>query len=514
VTQLGSHSTIRDVVEVEHLKLEVVAGSAGLDRAVSYTHVSELEDASAWLDGGELLMTNGLGLPAEADGQVRYLAKLHDRRAAAIAIGVRSPPLTQDLLLLADQLRFPILRIPRETPFLAIAHLVADMNHDAAHRRLITHIRILDTLRLKSEKGFTTARLIAELENISGYHLAVVSAATRSTIFRGAVTAATLAEKLPTTGHFLVPGGFGIALPVRGRLAGYLVAVEREDVEPAGLQALQHIATVLALEIAVLHQTREFQRRVGAEILAELLSGRMASGAAADRLIEFGFDPDGQYSLAALRPVDERLGGIDDDGLNHVLCDSFSAHAMLDQQSDLLVLVEAGDEAIERALPAAHARAGFSTPFADLGSLPLARREALWALVMGTDSERPLARFGQDDQMMQWLPSSRTELEIMIERRIGPIRAYDDTHGSSLLASLSAFFRHERRLAVAATELGIHKHTLAYRLKRIEELTSRRLDRIQDLSELWIALKALPLVGDDAGVNLLSVEPKNDSIPM
>ncbi|UNB53138.1 PucR family transcriptional regulator [Mycolicibacterium sp. YH-1] len=486
------------------MKLEVLAGASGLDRSVSYTHVSELDDPSAWLDGGELLMTNGLGLPEDAEGQTSYLAGLHQRHAAAVAIGVRNPPLTTNLLELADRLEFPILRVPREVPFLAIAHLVADLNQDAAQRRLVTHVRILDTLRLKAERGYTIARLIMELEAISGYHLAVISARNRSTIFRGAAPIdIALPDELPDSGHFLIPEGFGLALPVRGRLAGYLIALESNDAEPAGLQALQHIATVMALEIAVIHQARESQRRSGAEILAELLGGRMNGSTAAERLGEFGFASTGSFELAALRGVGEQQ--LDDEGLNHALCDAFTPHVMLKQQSELLLLFEAGDELIGQIMLQASARAGVSTPFTDLSALSLARREAVWSLVMGADHEQPIAHFGQRDQMIQWLPSSRTELDLLIARRLGPIQAYDDEHNTALMISLGAYFRHERRLTVAAGELGIHKHTLAYRLKRIEEVTGRNLDRIQDLAELWIALKALPLVRDDvAGLGLFS----------
>ena len=41
----------------------------------------------------------------------------------------------------------------------------------------------------------------------------------------------------------------------------------------------------------------------------------------------------------------------------------------------------------------------------------------------------------------------------------------------------------------------IHKHTLAYRLKRVEQLTGRSLATTGDLAELWLALRALDVVG-------------------
>ena len=49
---------LRDLLR--ELELEVVAGEAGLDRAVRWVHISELADPTPWLSGGELLLTTGL----------------------------------------------------------------------------------------------------------------------------------------------------------------------------------------------------------------------------------------------------------------------------------------------------------------------------------------------------------------------------------------------------------------------------------------------------------------------
>ena len=51
---------------LRELELTVVAGEAGLDRAVRWVHISELEDPTPWLSGGELLLTTGLQLGDDA----------------------------------------------------------------------------------------------------------------------------------------------------------------------------------------------------------------------------------------------------------------------------------------------------------------------------------------------------------------------------------------------------------------------------------------------------------------
>ena len=55
---------LRDLLR--ELELEIVAGEAGLDRAVRWVHISELADPTPWLSGGELLLTTGLQLGDDA----------------------------------------------------------------------------------------------------------------------------------------------------------------------------------------------------------------------------------------------------------------------------------------------------------------------------------------------------------------------------------------------------------------------------------------------------------------
>jgi len=40
----------------------------------------------------------------------------------------------------------------------------------------------------------------------------------------------------------------------------------------------------------------------------------------------------------------------------------------------------------------------------------------------------------------------------------------------------------------------VHRQTLAYRIRRVEQLTGRQLRRVADLSELWLARQAWNLV--------------------
>ena len=66
--------TVKDIVSISGMPLKLVAGEGSLDRPIRWVHVSELEDPTPWLKGGELFLTPGLGVgstPARQRADVR-----------------------------------------------------------------------------------------------------------------------------------------------------------------------------------------------------------------------------------------------------------------------------------------------------------------------------------------------------------------------------------------------------------------------------------------------------------
>jgi purine catabolism regulator len=75
-----------------------------------------------------------------------------------------------------------------------------------------------------------------------------------------------------------------------------------------------------------------------------------------------------------------------------------------------------------------------------------------------------------------------------------PIERTEGEYGGELLRSLEAFLEHNGNWERAARRLYCHRHTLRYRIRKIEELTGRDLGRATDRIELWLALRARELV--------------------
>ncbi|MCU1653737.1 MAG: hypothetical protein JWQ60_4886, partial [Pseudonocardia sp.] len=65
---------------------------------------------------------------------------------------------------------------------------------------------------------------------------------------------------------------------------------------------------------------------------------------------------------------------------------------------------------------------------------------------------------------------------------------------SDLVGSLATFLSCQRSWQRTGRALGVHKQTVLYRMRRVEQLTGRVLAETADLAELWVALQARSLL--------------------
>jgi purine catabolism regulator len=85
-------------------------------------------------------------------------------------------------------------------------------------------------------------------------------------------------------------------------------------------------------------------------------------------------------------------------------------------------------------------------------------------------------------------------LRLYCDSVLGPIEESDERYAAELLRSLEAFIERNGHWERAAGDCYCHRHTLRYRIRRVEELTGRDLSRATDRVEMWLALRAKELI--------------------
>src|SRR3954470_17216925 len=106
---------------VSDCDLELISGDGGADRPIRWVHISELEDPTPWLSGGELLLTTGIQLSSPAR-QRRFCARIADRDVAGLGLGTgfEHKHVPKALVDEASKRGIPLFEIPYEMPFIAI----------------------------------------------------------------------------------------------------------------------------------------------------------------------------------------------------------------------------------------------------------------------------------------------------------------------------------------------------------------------------------------------------------
>jgi purine catabolism regulator len=494
--------TVGQLLRIPHLQMSLRGGAAGLDHEISWVHTSDLPNPWEWQSTGELLLTNSNGLAAGDVAQGAFIEELAKAGTSAFGVGLGMPrgsELTATLTARADELSLPVLSIPYHVPFTAVVRAVADANAREESHQVARVARLYELVRASVAAGRRGPEQLRELGRELGVRLYLVDPETGLSLFCGTdAEEPAFAEELVNcfTAHGgALPGVLrlyragrdgretvALAVAVQGDQPAALVAEPISHRLP-GLALLQHVATVGAMELAQLEADRERARRLGADLLAQLLDRSLDPRIAERQLTEIGVDLSG--AVLAL----SRAGADTIDRIHRRLARLRIPHLLVHRDEMLHLVLADLPENLDHL---AHGlgpspMVGLSNRVGDTARLAEAAHEARWALDAAVAEGRSTVRFGDETAL---LPRTPAEAQAMVTSVLGPLIAHDAEHGTGYLRTLRTMLRHNRSWRLAAADLHIHKQTLGYRVRRIEQLTGRGLTRTDHIAELWFAVRA------------------------
>ena len=468
--------TVRDIVELPALGLSVAAGGDSLDREVTWIHVSELSDPTPWLEGGELLVTTGIGIGASAPARRAYLQRLasHGLSGLAFGTGFGHDSVPRPLVDEAERLGFPILVVPYEVPFIAITKAVATSLGNERLARLEHALVVHEQLSATVLEGRGVQALLAVLCEHVGCSARLVDE-------RGRV----LGER-HGQGRRDFADAFELPVVAGGETARLTIAADNAMTEE-DLLVLHHARTALAFELSRRRAVSSAELRLAGDLIDDLLNDRLDEREITRRLVAFGLDPERTYaglliagaegeSAEATRVAAARE--IESHGEPHLSAARRERAAFLvavDDESAARALAEA---VVER-LPAARAGVGRPASGRGLGKSLLEARASLDGATGPVATYRDLGSL----ELLLGLPGAA--LEAFVDRVLGPAAALE-----RLVESLTALLDSGCRWSEAADSLGIHRHTLRYRMEQLRKQTGRHPDDPVQRMELWLAIRA------------------------
>ena len=265
------------------------------------------------------------------------------------------------------------------------------------------------------------------------------------------------------------------------------------------------------------------QRNMAGVVLAEALTGRLYPDELQARLRPFGIGESAAVLAFALRDPGTAASTLE------TILEGTGAHSLVALRNGLLCAVIdcAGQPGTGAPLVAHEASTAVSPPPAETDPVELARRvraelstrfgevraaasrpapthnlrrsfhEARCALeaVRLANGNAPDVASHKDLGAFQLLLSLQDDdaLASYCQSVLGPIESDEGEYGDELLRSLDVFIEHNGHWERAAQALYCHRHTLRYRIKRVEQLTGRDFTHARDRIEFWLALRGREL---------------------
>jgi PucR family transcriptional regulator, purine catabolism regulatory protein len=84
--------------------------------------------------------------------------------------------------------------------------------------------------------------------------------------------------------------------------------------------------------------------------------------------------------------------------------------------------------------------------------------------------------------------ASSAQMQQFAQAVLAPLRAYDEKHQTELERTLALYFETGQNVKTTASELSVHRHTVFYRLRQINEISGRSLENAHDQLTLRLAI--------------------------
>lgn len=446
--------------------MRVLGGSDGLHRTVLWAHACEMADPTEALSPNELMMTVGLCIPDDAVGQAALVTRLADAGLAGIVLGEQEtlPHISPEMLKEADSRAFPIVLAASNVFFSAIARHVASANSSS---RLLEVTKLSKLYHLAAAVDDDLAAFLEGSARLLRMGLQVCDGPTSLRLFSAdpGMTKADTRQR---------------SYPLNGTHPAQLTITEYPGEEVESL-VLVHLLKILELSVDRILDRADKRCEVAMDLMSALLNG---------------FGGHVEHKISKFLGADRATTAFKVAAFPHEDADTVSRAVAIRRLPVIVGLGRIGHLALiptsaisefQALLSTLEVRAGVSSTFNDYVDTRTASDEASRVLTATVNGGQRWVEY--EGSTISVLARSHREAEEIIDGVLGSL-GRDDQRSNLLRDTLFTYLRNDRRWSECAAELGIHRQTLAHRLRRIEDLISVDLSRTPDLAVLWIAYQA------------------------
>ncbi len=279
----------------------------------------------------------------------------------------------------------------------------------------------------------------------------------------------------------------GINLPIRfhEKIIG-VIGITGNPNELGEIANLVQLTTEMIVHQVLTESKSEWQRKNGDFILKALINGVPVDSAFNERIRKLPFSLEAPFQLLLIKQLKE---GSSSTFSLHLENMTYKRQALFGQiQLNEYYLFLCGHAAKNAAKTVrqltglqalAPCRIGAGPKVHELEQLPYAFKGAKTALAF-SNTQQPITQFEQVEIFTLFKERKSHEIEQFLTKI--------DGLSGKLTETLAALFESNLQLNICAGKLGIHRHTLTYRLNKVHELTGYHPQNFEDAFILKLAL--------------------------
>ncbi|WP_238993655.1 helix-turn-helix domain-containing protein [Nocardioides caldifontis] len=273
------------------------------------------------------------------------------------------------------------------------------------------------------------------------------------------------------------------------------------------VRALEHAATVSALEVLRARTALEVEWRLSGEIVTDLLAGNpMGLVTAGERAARLGIDLGSAHAVLVVQGGGRRSAAARVLSVARSHATRAQPPALVGTVAEDVVLLWPGTEVDEVVRSAGELQRqlvrldlGTELAFAvsplctSLGDYPAAYRRARGAATVARlrGQAATVASFGSLGLYGLLLQlEDVAELRRFADEVLAPVRNHDAARGTALEETLRAYLAHDLNTAATAASLFVHPNTVGLRIRKVEQLLGISTTHVRSLAELTVALGA------------------------
>jgi sugar diacid utilization regulator len=256
-----------------------------------------------------------------------------------------------------------------------------------------------------------------------------------------------------------------------------------------------HVAALAALtELAVVEAREDAERALRGSFLEELLSTAEMAPEAIDRRARLLGCDLSQGAVGMCADPGERAPGL----VLATIGNEVSGSIAQAVGSKVYAILPGGPERANEvaARVGKHAAVGVSSHYRNAGDLRRALEEAELVLEVQSRGGASGADMGDGTYRLLFrvMASHPEEIRSFFDDTVAPIVRYDREYSSELVHTLETYLAQNCNMNATAAAIYAHRHTIAYRLERIRDLTGFDPMKTEDRERLGLGLKAFRII--------------------